>query len=86
MGHLQMPPIDFRFTRPLLTIANLFCSSYGRLRGRAPGALFCPVNKAGKIGATRMSTQAVYKMLQKRGAEAGLRKIREIFPELGLGM
>ncbi len=41
-------------------------------RGTAAGALFCPVNKGGKISYRRMTDQAIRKILKKRGAEAGL--------------
>ena len=40
------------------------------LRGDEPGPLFWPVNKAGKYSHRRMTNQAIYNMLQKRGAEA----------------
>src|SRR5262249_2405205 len=43
------------------------------LRGTASGALFCPVDKAGRITVRRMSDQAMYDALAKRGAEAGVK-------------
>jgi len=36
------------------------------LRGRAPGPLFHPINKAGQIDERRLSAQAVYAILRKR--------------------
>lgn len=43
-------------------------------RGDAPGALFVPVNKSGKITLTeRMDSKSVYAMLRKRGGEAGVK-------------
>jgi integrase len=46
------------------------------LRGDQPGPLFCPINKGGKLPEKtedwRMTTQAVYNMLNKRGAGAGV--------------
>lgn len=43
------------------------------LRGAAPGPLFVAINKAGTIHVgQRLTTQAVYNMLQKRAAEAGV--------------
>ena len=42
------------------------------VRGAAAGPLFFAVNKGGKIGAARMTTQAIYNLLVKRGAAAGL--------------
>ncbi len=43
------------------------------IRGEDPGPLFCPVNKGGRILRRRMSGQAIYDMLRKRAAEAGVR-------------
>ena len=42
------------------------------VRGDVPGALFWPVNKGGVMIAQRMSNQAVYNMLEKRGKEVGI--------------
>ena len=42
------------------------------VRGDEPGPLFLPVNKGGKIQPRRMTTQAIYNMLDKRGKEAGV--------------
>jgi integrase len=44
------------------------------LRGSEPGHLFTDVNKAGKIGAGRLSGEALRKMLEKRSREAKLSK------------
>lgn len=41
-------------------------------RGNAPGPLFWPVNKGGKVIKRRMTTQAVYNLLHKRAAEGGV--------------
>lgn len=41
-------------------------------RGSAPGPLFWPVNKGGHLIKRRMTTQAVYNVLHKRTAEAGV--------------
>ena len=41
-------------------------------RGVVPGPLFLPINKGGNIGTAALSTQAVYKALTRRAAEAGL--------------
>jgi hypothetical protein len=40
------------------------------LRGDEPGRLFVEVNKGGKIGAGKMSGEALRKMLDKRSQEA----------------
>lgn len=42
------------------------------VRGKGPGPLFCPINKAGRLARRRLSDQAVRKILNKRGAEAGV--------------
>ncbi|MDP9411618.1 MAG: site-specific integrase [Actinomycetota bacterium] len=41
-------------------------------RGKRPGKLFLPINKGGSVSGTRMSDQAVYKLLNKRRTQAGL--------------
>jgi len=43
-------------------------------RGRDLGALFNPINKGGRVQRGKgMTAQAIYKMLTKRGAEAGVK-------------
>lgn len=42
------------------------------VRGSQPGRLFIPVNKSGKMVFTSLTNQAIYNMLAKRGAEAGV--------------
>jgi integrase/recombinase XerD len=42
------------------------------IRGESPGALFHPINKGGRIIHKSMTSQAVYNMLKKRAAEAGV--------------
>ena len=44
------------------------------LRGPWSGALFYPVNKGGKLDPRRMTNQAIYNLLAKRAALAGVRK------------
>lgn len=44
------------------------------LRGSENGALFYPMNKSGVITPRRMTNQAVYNILEKRGNQAGLAK------------
>jgi integrase len=44
------------------------------LRGNEPGRLFVEVNKGGKIGAGKLSGEALRKMLEKRSQEAQLSK------------
>jgi integrase len=41
-------------------------------RGSAPGPLFNPINKGGRIEVRRLSEQAIYVACHKRAAEAGL--------------
>jgi site-specific recombinase XerD len=43
-----------------------------RLRGTTEGPLLCPVSREGKISIRRLSTQAIYNVLRKRAAEAGI--------------
>lgn len=43
------------------------------VRGGQPGALFYPVNKGANIQPRRMSDQAVYNLLAKRGDQAGVK-------------
>lgn len=43
------------------------------IRGEDPGALFWPVNKGGRLTRRRMTNQAIYNLLGKRGAEAGVK-------------
>lgn len=42
------------------------------IRGNESGALFYAINKGGNVQSGRLTTQAVYNMLVKRGAEAGV--------------
>ncbi len=41
-------------------------------RGERPGKLFLPINRGGSVSGTRVSDQAVYKLLSKRRSQAGL--------------
>lgn len=43
------------------------------MRGRAPGALFVHIGKGKKISAERITTQAVWHVLEQRAAQVGLR-------------
>jgi site-specific recombinase XerD len=45
-----------------------------QVRGVEPGALFVPINKGGNLIFHRMTDQAVWKMVQKRAAQAGVKK------------
>jgi integrase/recombinase XerD len=42
------------------------------VRGVEPGSLFVPINKGGTMQARAMTDQAIYGMLEKRAAEAGI--------------
>jgi site-specific recombinase XerD len=44
------------------------------VRGNAPGPLFCPVHRSGRISLRSMTSQAVYARLLRRAAVAGVRK------------
>jgi integrase len=43
------------------------------IRGDAPGALFQPINKGGVVQPRKMTAQAIYNLLIKRAAEAGVK-------------
>jgi integrase/recombinase XerD len=43
------------------------------VRGSEPGALFLAINKGGKLRAGRMTNQAIYNVLAKRGELAGVK-------------
>jgi integrase/recombinase XerD len=42
------------------------------VRGEAPGALFCPVDKAGRVTVRRLTTQAVYALVDRRARKADI--------------
>lgn len=42
------------------------------VRGAGSGPLFLPINKGGRIGTGRLTTQAVYNILEKRAEESGV--------------
>lgn len=44
-----------------------------QVRGNEPGPLFIPINKSGRMNFDRMTDQAIYGMLQKRGKQAGIK-------------
>lgn len=45
-----------------------------KVRGEEPGPLLLPVDRAGRVERHRLTGQAVYKALRKRGREAGIRR------------
>lgn len=46
------------------------------VRGTRPGAIFCPVNKSGKVTIKlKMSPQAIYDAVLRRAAQAGVKSI-----------
>jgi integrase/recombinase XerD len=45
------------------------------IRGGETGALFCPVSKGGTIVIRRMYPEAIFNMLQKRAAQAGVKNL-----------
>jgi site-specific recombinase XerD len=53
--------------------AALAMTDWLSLRGENAGALFVPISKSGSLGSSRLSSQAVYNMLQKRANEAGVK-------------
>jgi integrase len=46
-----------------------------KIRGDEPGPLFHPINKGGVIQHQRMTTQAIYGLLQKRASQAGVKDL-----------
>jgi site-specific recombinase XerD len=53
--------------------ASLALADWLKLRGENGGALFVSVNKSGVLGNGRLTSQAIYNMLQKRAHEAGVK-------------
>lgn len=54
--------------------AALALADWLKLRGDTPGGLFVPINKGGRITSyERMTSKAIYNMLQKRADEAGVK-------------
>jgi len=45
------------------------------VRGKEAGALFCPITKGGTILVRRMFPEAVFNMLRKRAAQAGVKNV-----------
>jgi site-specific recombinase XerD len=46
------------------------------LRGRAPGALFCPIHRSGALLARRLSTETVARIVSNRAHAAGVGELR----------
>ncbi|MDP6981141.1 MAG: tyrosine-type recombinase/integrase [Myxococcota bacterium] len=67
-GNGTKPPRRFTANREGL----LALEGWLARRGVAPGPLFNPVNKGGRIEIRRLSEQAIYVACHKRAAEAGL--------------
>lgn len=59
-------------TAYLLNGASHALNDWLDVRGSDPGALFMPINKAGVIQYRRMTTQAIYNLLNKRASQAGI--------------
>lgn len=60
-------------TVPVPAGLDLALADWLRVRGAAPGALFCPVNKGGAVQPGGISDAAIYDALQKRAEQAGVR-------------
>jgi len=70
---------DKQRTVPIPASAAAALDAWLELRGRAPGALFVPIDQAGRIaddangaGLRGMTAYAIYKMLNKRARQAGI--------------
>ncbi len=57
---------------PLPPGATAALADWLLVRGEWEGPLFVPINKGGRLARRRMTEQAVYGILQKRAAEAGV--------------
>ena len=56
------------------------------VRGTGVGALFCPVHKGGRVEVRRMTEQAVWTIIEKRGGEAGVAHFSPtLYPQVGTG-
>jgi site-specific recombinase XerD len=53
--------------------AAMAMADWLRVRGDESGALFWPIGKAGRLTNKRLTTQAVYRILHKRGSQAGVK-------------
>jgi integrase len=60
---------------PLAGGAAAAVRAWLRVRGDRPGGLFLPINKGGRICGERVSDHAVYAVLRKRLAEAGVARL-----------
>jgi integrase len=60
---------------PLIPSASAALTTWITWRGAVPGCLFLPLNKRGEPSGPRFSSHAIYKMLAKRGREAGVTDI-----------
>jgi len=59
---------------PIPASAAAALDQWLEVRGREPGALFMPIDQAGRVarGGAGMSAHAIYKMLNKRAKQAGV--------------
>ena len=60
---------------PLATGATAALEAWLAARGGAPGGLWGAINKGGRLTGTGLSAQAVYTMLGKRAAQAGVARL-----------
>ncbi len=61
---------------PLIGSAAAALDDWLALRGRLPGPLFVPVNRGDRIRTARLASHAIYKILRKRLAQAGVEDLR----------
>jgi site-specific recombinase XerD len=72
-GHLTVTGKGRRRRRTSLpTGGRRAMAAWLELRGPADGPLFCPVDKAGRVTIRRLSTQAVYALVDRRARKAGV--------------
>ena len=60
---------------PLTASAAAVLADWLAVRGDRPGGLFLPINKGGRLAGERMSSRAIYTVLDKRRRQAGVERL-----------
>ena len=61
-------------TAYLVSGAKRAMADWLAIRGDEPGSLFWPINKGGKMTNRKMTTQAIYNLLEKRAGQSGVKE------------
>jgi integrase len=61
-------------TAYLVSGAKRAMTDWLAIRGDEPGPLFWPINKGSKMTNRKMTTQAIYNLLEKRASQSGVKK------------